>query len=570
MLRFTEFIPPFGEGKLAVVCSIPIGGAEIDVFYAIIGLPRGKAGLQFSAGNHLISGRFSNVSIATHEEKNFNIRKSENQNSRYAISFTLKTAYPSPLAQDKLIDKDSFLPAFDGDSSRRVSIEKGLPQAPSVAPSTSLPTDSTMKPEVSTNLASAPPTLWKVQVNVFNDTHYTWQLDEKGVEAGAWHVEPGVELQSFSRNSWKCLPSEGSGTLGYAKFHCTNQSNLIFFTKWNCPPSQRPVIDAVLNGPKTRAIDCEVHISHTVDLIILDVTIFTEGSYRKAEPKKDFNKEYITLPSTSVSLKVFRLPIEVLVDREYRTSIKVPWIVEALCKWLLECHVTTAHLFTAHARYFEVKELKSMIESGKAMSRYETEGHKIFEKFEPASVLSIFKIFLRELPAPLVPHASIRSFTKIESSESASAYEDDGNFPLLVSPVFTPSAITPRDSVDGRYSDSSSSDSSTQALLSSVQEAAQNTEKANAMLQGVNLEHIAKFLRTLPATNAATLLYIVKALSTLWTASGSVHTLDAISIVFAPLIAPDKPDGSLKSTLPVISAFQTMMRLIDKLPANTI
>lgn len=518
--------------------------------------------MQFSAGNHLISGRFSSVNIAAHEEKNFQIRKSENQNSRFTILWTLKTLYPSPLAHR---EKESFLPAFEDEPNRRVSIEKGLPQAPSSVPSALISSQSQANSATMITSNAAPPTLWKVQINVFNDTHYTWQLDEKGVEAGAWHTEPGVELQSFSKTSWKCLPSEGSGNLGYAKFHCTNQSNLIFFTKWNCMPSQKPVVDAVLNGPNS-PLDCEVHINHTTDLILVEVTIFAEGSYRKTD-QKDPRKQFVALPSSSISLKVFRLPIEVLVDREFRTGIRVPWIVEALCKWLVECHTTTANLFSAHARYSEIKVLKSMIEDGSAIRRYETEGHKIFEQFEPASVLSIFKIFLRELPAPVVPHSSVRLLMKIESNDSASSYMDDGNFPLLVSPVTTPSTITPRESIDSRYSDSSSSDSSTQAQPSSVQEASQMTEKANAMLQAQNLEYLAKFIRTLPQVNSATLLFISKHLSALWKAPGSVHTLDAISIVFAPLIAPDKPDGSLKSTLPVISAFQTLLKLIDHIPS---
>ena len=558
-----------------MVCSTPITGAEIAVFYAIIGLPRGKAGLQFSAGNHLIAGRFSNVSIAVHEEKNFTIRKSENQSSRYSISFVLKTAYPSPIAQNKLLE-DTFLPAFQSEPNSRISLERGLPQTPPPPSTREVATSPSTKALDSSNVSisdssnSAAPTLWKVQVNVFNDTHYTWQLDEKGVEAGAWHTEPGVELSSFSRNSWKCLPSEGSGTLGYAKYHCTNQSNLVFFTKWDCKPSQKPRVDAVLNGPNSRAVDCEVRISHTTEVILVDVTIFAEGSYHKSPAELRETKYQVTssVPSSSVSLKVFRLPIEVLVDREYRTGVRVPWIVEALCKWLVDCHTTTAHLFTAHARYFEVKAIKSMIEDGSAIRRYETEGHKIFEKFDPASVLSIFKLFLRELPAPLVPHSSIRLFTTIESNESASSYIDDGNFPLLISPAYTPLAITPRTSIDGRFSESSSSDSSTQSLLSSAQEAAQLTEKANASLQAQNLESIGKFLRSLPMTNAATLLYIAKNLAYLWKAPGSVHTLDAISIVFGPIIAPDKPDGSLKSTLPVISSFQTLLKLVDLLPST--
>lgn len=566
VLCFAASIPPFGEGTLAVVCSTPITGADVTVSYAINGLPRGKAGIQFAAGNHLISGRYSRTSIAQHEEKNFTIRKKENNESRYAISYSVKTAYPAPAAIPSTISTNSASSASSSSNRELAStVERGLPSTPPVATKDAESDVGTQKnAEESKNSTSPKSALYKVQLNVFNDTHYTWYLDECGIDAGVWHTDPPRELKSFGKHSWLSLPTD-AGTLGYAKYHCENRSTLLFFTKWTCKPSMKPQVDALVSGPQPRALDCEYRLSHTHDCIILDVTIFAEGSFRKASTTPIPVSRVAPGVVSSVSLKMFRLPIEVVVDKESRGS-QVPWIIETLFSWLISEHVATVNLFGLHGRYSEIKALKAHFESGDAMRLYEAQGNKWLNKFLPASVLAILKLFLRELPVPLVPPLSIPFLLKLEDSESASKYIDDGNFPLLTELASPKSPQKPLSYTKQQQSSTSSTSLSTQISTPKRANSLELSESVHAPNAAYTLDLIAKFLRTLPVVNAVTLLYILKSLSALWKASGSVHTVDSITVIFAPLVAPDKPDGSLKCTLPVISAFSTLIQYVDQLP----
>lgn len=533
-------IPPFGEGKLVVVCTTPFTGAEAKVNFVVVGIPKSSALVQFVAGNHLISGRYCSASISTNEEKNFAIRKKENDDSRYDITWTIKTSHPPPLLKTPSTVSSPPVSAAPSAPSPEKVVERGLPSNSLLGiDSSRLSRDG--EPVLDAALALSGSSSWQVQVNVVNDSQYGWNLDEQGLESGDWKREPQIELKPFSRSTWYCLPSF-AGAMGYAKYHCNNAPNIIFFTKWTAKVLSAPQVDAVVHGPEPRLLNSELKVSHTSDCIIVDVSIFEVGSLNQSRlrgavqpPQKKLEKPMSSpsnraspSPSSSVSLKVFRLPIEVLVNREER-GLQVPWLVESICDWLVSEHCKTSGLFAQGGRYHEIKELKALIESGQARKTSEETGYAPWRRFAPASTISILKLFLRELPVPLIPVSQMPQFISLESPDSASSYADS-KVPNL------------------------SSTASTSASSSSN---ATNLATARA---------IHKLLKELPPVNRATLVLFTQALRELWRAQGSVHTLDAISIVFAPLIAPDKPDGSLKSALPAMSAFSTLIEHIHMLP----
>lgn len=572
-----------------MVCTTPFTGAEVHVAFAIVGLSRQPPAIKFAAGNQLISGRYSSASISNKEEKNFTIRKKENDESRYAIKWSIKTSYPSPLASKNNPPSSptalASAPSVAASSPAKPQTEPGLPHSKvedaeraqaNLASSASTSSSSTA---VLTGSKS-----WSITVKMFNDTIATWNLVEKGLEAGAWSREPPLELTPFKKFGFIAIPNF-AGVVGYAKYRCANAPNTIFLVKWNAPPVAQPRIDAVVNGPQPRTLDSELRLSHSSDNIIAEVTIFAEGSLHgtttlqkqlQQNKMQQPNLEPSSTPSTdlsrslpdknqpsssstapgllsdaglaaslgnpmrispsarsigsSVSLKVFRLPLEVLVAREARGA-KVPWLVESICEWLCQTQVTTRDLFQSGGRYGEIKQMKALIENGSAMAMFEEEGKLIWNDYAPASVVAILKIFLRELPTPLIPPASVSLFMTAEGSDSASSYMD------TKVPVISAHA-TPQ------IKSSSTAGPSSVRILTSV-------------------------LRSLPSEHLHTLICICRALRQLWRAPDSVHTLDSISVVLGPLVAPDKPDGSLKSALPVISAFSILLEQLDQVSGSS-
>jgi hypothetical protein len=558
------------------VCSTPFTGAEAVVTFAILGLPKAAASIEFGAGNHLFSGRYSSASISVHEEKNFNIRKSENTDSRYAVSWSLKTRHlppnPTQLTASPSSTQTPTTPALPPEPERAL----GIPHNSLLNSATSTQLNPAEAPQ-SSNASLAQTSPWQIQFNVTNDTESAWNLDEKGLDAGDWAREPPMTLKPFSQNSWLSLPSF-AGVMGYAKFRCSGASQIIFFAKWSAQVVSTPQIEAVVAGPQPRSLDLEYRVSHTSDCIIVDVTLFSEGSLRNKRLAKssasaqlssspgsqssvgtnsqrsrvqntnnddglmrDMSSPNLNLTrvspmvsgASSVSLNVFRMPIEVLVEREARGS-QVPWLVEILSEWLVTEHISNRGLFSQGGRYNEIKTIKSLVESGEAQKMVEKEGLAFWKRFAPASVVSVLKIFLRELPVPLVPTSLVPHLMTIEGTESASAYTTPGVSPLVVDHA------------------------ELGASLASSTHASRTRHRNSAPTQAV-----AHFLKELPFTQRATLILLTKALRALWVAPNSSHTLDSLAIVFGPLIAPDKPDGSLKSALPVISAYSTLIECID-------
>ena len=503
----------------------------------------------------MISGRYSSTAISKNEEKNFSIRKKENDDSRYAITWTIKTSHASPLMQHLTPSPSSSLPASTPEIESEKVVESGLPSKPMVGiDSARVSTENDRPFDASAALASA--SSWQVQLNVQNDSQYSWNLDEKGLESGSWKREPQMELKPYSRSTWFCLPSF-AGAIGYAKYHCNNAPNVIFFAKWTAKVLSAPQVDAIVHGPSPPILDSEFKVFHTTDCIIVDVTIFEAGSFRSEPQEKPLQFSHkeeklevhrapssflrtSPIPFSSVSLKVFRLPIEVLVEREARGT-QVPWLVESICDWLVTEHCTTRGLFAQGGRYHQIKALKAYIESGAALKSYEESRTVPWSNFSPSTTISILKLFLRELPVSLIPISQVPQFISLESQDSASSYADTARLPTISTPH--PTSSIP-------------SSASTSSLPPSA---------SNAYTMAT-LRSVSRILADLPPIHKATLIFIAQSLKELWKAPASVHTLDSLCIVFAPIIAPDKPDGSLKSTLPAISAFSTLIQFIDKVP----
>jgi hypothetical protein len=118
----------------------------------------------------------------------------------------------------------------------------------------------------------------------------------------------------------------------------------------------------------------------------------------------------------------------------------------------------------------------------------------------------------------------VPQFMAIETNDSASAYVDQSRVPMITTIA---------------------------------------SETAPQQSLAVTAKLFKKFIKQLPPTNLHTLLCITRTLHRMWKAPGGIHTLDSMAVIFGPLIAADKPDGSLKSALPVISAYSALIECVD-------
>ena len=108
---------------------------------------------------------------------------------------------------------------------------------------------------------------------------------------------------------------------------------------------------------------------------------------------------------------IFGVPLELAVERnKCHDGIKLPVIVRECIDYIEEHGLAVEGIYRSSGLKSKVNKLKSAYNSRQCVSLYGT---------EPSVVASLLKLFLRELPDPVLTHKLMLSFEEVSSSKQA-------------------------------------------------------------------------------------------------------------------------------------------------------
>eukprot|EP01103_Thecamoeba_quadrilineata_P000348 TRINITY_DN1029_c0_g1_i1.p1 TRINITY_DN1029_c0_g1~~TRINITY_DN1029_c0_g1_i1.p1 ORF type:complete len:1042 (-),score=248.32 TRINITY_DN1029_c0_g1_i1:1596-4349(-) len=105
---------------------------------------------------------------------------------------------------------------------------------------------------------------------------------------------------------------------------------------------------------------------------------------------------------------LFGIELSLVLEREGRTEIGVPWIVERLTKYVAEVGKNEEGLMRISGNLTEVAGLRDLFNQG--------EKQIDLDNYTLPSVCSCLKMFLRELPNPVIPCVLYDTFAKIQET----------------------------------------------------------------------------------------------------------------------------------------------------------
>lgn len=309
--------------------------------------------MEFNWTNSVISGRCSYASISEEEQKKFKIKKTENDDSRYRITWIIQSKINKKF---KPLNESNALSLLEKD-------DRGA-----------------FKETPQDNKTST------VSFKITNNTSYDFELYDRTLEIGKWKLEPPLNILTNQTFDFSC-DTNFAGLSGWLVYKSESGNARLIIT-WRFPIQEPYEVLATFPGIQKHFIQCETKIVKKENLTFVNFNLYVES-----------NSISITKPEIK-NYMGFKISISLILEREKRQS-HIPYVIQTIFDFITTNHLINPDIFVKSGTFSDSIKLRTFIESGIILD---------LAKFNPYSVVYILKSFLRELPEPLIPYGRLSKF----------------------------------------------------------------------------------------------------------------------------------------------------------------